>query len=71
MQQKEAAGKVSKLSSSKAPKNPENLLFIHSFLMKYSDLAPKSGQNDTQLAIFSTKFHRFQSFLLEKSEIKN
>ena len=38
--------------------NPGILRFFHKFLMKYSDLAPESGQNDTQLAMFSTKFDR-------------
>ena len=38
--------------------NPGFLKIFHTFLMKYPDLAPQPGQNDTQLVRSSTKFDR-------------
>ena len=44
---------------------PGILKISHTFLMKNSDLAPKTGQNDTQLFMFSTKFHVFRVFYMD------
>ena len=49
---------TAKASKLRSLKNSGILKIFHTFLMKYSDLARKTGQNDTQLAMFSTKFHR-------------
>lgn len=45
--------------------NSGNFKMFHKFLMKYSDIAPKTRQNDTQLVMFSTKFHRVRAFYME------
>ena len=48
--------------------NSRILKIFHKLRMKYLDLAPKSGQNDTQLVTFSTDFDRVESFLHGNSE---
>ena len=45
--------------NSNTPQNSLHFVIFHSFLSKYSDLAPKSGLNETQLVMLSSKCHRF------------